>query len=153
VDASFTGTWSTSIYSEYYGINIRYIQSTAAGSNKATFTPNLPQAGNYDVYAWWTADSNRAVDVPYIVHYSGGSTDTVRVNQELGGGGWTYLGTYYFDAGTSGYVEISDDAELNEYIMADAIKWQLSSTQQGVVLSDDANGYVIADAILFEPAE
>jgi len=153
VNASFTGIWSTSAYSDCYGDDQRYIQSTATGSNEAIFTPNLPQAGNYDVYAWWTVYSNRATNVPYIIHYSGGASDTVRVNQEQGGGGWTYLGAYHFDAGTSGNVEISDAAELNEYIIADAIKWQLSSTQQGVVLSDDANGYVMGDAILFEPAE
>jgi 5-methylcytosine-specific restriction endonuclease McrA len=153
VSAVFAGTWSSSLNGEYYGTDIRYIQSTGTGSNTATFIPNLPQTGNYNIYAWWTSSSNRATNVPYIINYSGGASDTVRVNQELGGGGWTYLGTYYFDAGTSGYVEISDDAELNEYVMADAIKWQLSSTQQGVVLSDDADGYVIADAILFEPAD
>lgn len=151
INASFTGIWSTSAYSDYYGDDQRYIQSTATGSNKATFTPNLPQAGNYDVYAWWTVYSNRATNVPYIIHYSGGASDTVRVNQELGGGGWTYLETYHFDAGTSGNVEISDDAELNEYVIADAIKWRLSATKQRVVLSDDANGYVMGDAILFEP--
>ncbi len=151
--ASFTGVWSTSFYGEYYGDDLQYIQSTATGSNSATFTPDLPQAGNYDVYAWWTVYSNRAQNVPYIIKYSGGATSTVRINQELGGGGWTYLGTYYFDAGTSGNVEISDDAELDEYVIADAIKWQLSSMQQGVVLSDDADGYVMGDAILFEPAD
>ena len=46
---------------------------------------------------------------------------------------------------------LSDDAEADQYVMADAIKWQLSSTKQNVTLSDDANGYVMADAILFEP--
>ena len=71
------------------------------------------------------------------------------MNQEQGGGGWTYLGTYCFDAGTGGSVVLSDDAD--EYVIADAVKWKLSSTQQEVVLSDDANGYVMADAILFEP--
>ena len=154
-DAVFAGIWGTSLYSMYYGTESRYIQSTATGSNTAAFTPDLPQAGNYDIYAWWTADASRATDVPYIITYSDGAggtlTDTVRANQEQGGGGWTYLGTYYFDAGTAGNVEISDDAELNQYVIADAVKWQLSSTQQNVELSDDADGYVMADAILFEP--
>ena len=43
---------------------------------------------------------------------------------------------------------LSDDAD--EYVMADAIKWQLSSIKQNVTLGDDADGYVMADAILFE---
>jgi hypothetical protein len=149
-DAAFVGDWGTSLYSVYYATDSRYILSTATGSNTATFTPDLPQAGSYDVYAWWTSHSSRAQDVPYIIHHEGG-VDTVEVNQELGEGGWKYLGTYNFNAGTAGYVEIADDAELDQYIIADAIKWQLSSSQQGVSLRDDANGYVMADAILFEP--
>lgn len=154
-NAVVAGPWTTSRYSMYYGTDALYIQSTETGANTVTFTPDLPQSGNYDVYAWWTDGPSRATNVPYIVTYSDGAggilTDTVRVNEEEGGSGWTYLGTYYFDAGTSGNVEISDDAELDEYIIADAVKWQLSSSQQNVVLSDDADGYVMADAILFEP--
>jgi hypothetical protein len=133
-----------------YGRSLHY----AAGDNDgdtATFTPTLSQDGNYDVYAWWTPDSNRATNTPYTINYSGGGPTTVTVNQELGGKGWHYLGTYFFDAGTGGSVVISDDADLGKYITADAIKFQLVETKQNVVLSDDANGYVIADAILFEP--
>lgn len=150
-DAVFTGTWQTSMYSVYYGRDLRYIQSTATGNNTARFTPDLPQTGSYDVYAWWTSHSNRAANVPYTIHFSGGAVDTVRVNQEKGEGGWQYLGTYSFEAGTDGYVEISDEAELDEYIMADAIKWQRSAAKQGIILGDGADGYVMADAVLFEP--
>jgi hypothetical protein len=146
-DAVFIGSWAKGASTECYGMNIQYI-GAGTGSNTATFTPDLPQAGNYDVYAWWTSHSNRATNAPYTINYSSGS-DVVRVNQETGGGGWTYLGTYYFDAGTGGSVVLSDDAD--QYVMADAIKWQLSSTLQNVTLSDDADGYFMADAILFEP--
>ncbi len=148
-DAVFVGSWSQGPSTWCYGMTEQYTVA-GTGSKTATYTPDLPQAGNYDVYAWWTWGGNRASNAPYTINYSGGS-DIVLVNQEQGGGGWTYLGTYYFDAGTGGSVVLSDDAD--EYVIADAVKWQLPSTQQGVVLSDDADGYVMADAILFEPAD
>jgi hypothetical protein len=100
------------------------------------------------VYAWWTVHSNRATNAPYTINHNGGS-DTVLINQELGGGGWTYLDTYAFNAGTGGSVLLTDEAD--EYVIADAVKFQLSEAKQKVVLGDDADGYVIADAILFEP--
>jgi hypothetical protein len=148
-NAVFVGSWTQVPSTECYGMTHQYTVA-GTGSLTATFTPDLPQAGTYDIYAWWTAGPARATNAPYTINHSGGS-DVVLMDQEQGGGGWTYLGTYYFDAGTEGSVELSDDAD--DYVFADAIKWQLSSTQQGVVLSDDANGYVMADAILFEPSD
>jgi hypothetical protein len=146
-DAVFVGSWTQGPSIECYGMTIQYTVA-GTGSLTATYTPNIPQSGDYDVYAWWTRHGNRATNAPYTVNHSGGS-DVVLVNQEEGGGGWTYLGTYHFNAGTGGSVMLSDDAD--EYVMADAIKWQLSSIKQNVTLGDDANGYVMADAILFEP--
>ena len=91
------------------------------GSCTATWTPNLTAAASYDVYAWWKAEPNRASDAKYTIFYDGGS-DTVIVNQEQNGSQWNYLGTYPFVAGTSGYVVLSDDA--NEYVIADAVKFE-----------------------------
>ena len=38
-------------------------------------------------------------NVPYTVHYAGGATDTVTVNQENNGAKWNLLGTYNFQRG------------------------------------------------------
>jgi hypothetical protein len=146
-DAVYVGTWSVGGTSESYNTDNHYHEA-GTGANMATYTPDLPQAGDYDVYAWWTVHSNRATNAPYTINHNGGS-DTVLINQELGGGGWTYLDTYAFNAGTGGSVLLTDEAD--EYVIADAVKFQLSEAKQKVVLGDDADGYVIADAILFEP--
>ncbi|MDY6892740.1 MAG: cytochrome c3 family protein [Chloroflexota bacterium] len=147
-DAEYVGSWSTSSSSIHrYGPDLSYLPA-GSGANTATFTPTLPQAGSYNVYAWWTQHNNRASNAPYTIYYSGGN-ETVLTSQKDGGGGWTYLGTYDFDAGTDGYAVFSDDAD--GYVIADAMKWQLSAVKQDVVLSDDANGYFMADAIMWEP--
>ena len=90
------------------------------GSNTATWTTNIPAAGNYNVYAWWTEYSNRATNAPYTINYEGGS-ETVRVCQEIAGSQWVYLGNYPFNVGAYSVV-LSDDAD--EYVMADAVKFE-----------------------------
>ena len=96
--------------------------AAGSGSCTATWTPDISEADTYNVYAWWKASSNRATDAKYTIFYDGGS-QTVEVNQEINGSQWNYLGNFSFAAGTSGYVVLSDDA--NEYVIADAIKCEL----------------------------
>ena len=93
--------------------------TTGTGSNTATWTTNIPAAGDYNVYAWWTASDNRGTNVPYTINYEGGSK-TVRVCQEIAGDQWVYLGNYPFAVGAYSVV-LSDDAD--EYVMADAVRF------------------------------
>jgi hypothetical protein len=119
-DATFVGPWASYSGLDEYGADFQY-HVAGTGSNTVTWTIKVPSAGDYSVYAWWTANSNRPTNVPYTINYEGGS-DTVYVSQRIKGGEWNYLGTYTFNAG--------------DYT---------------VVLSDNANGLVVADAIKFEP--
>jgi hypothetical protein len=117
-DAQFVCTWGTSPSGGYSG-DYRW-HAAGSGSCTATWTPNLPSADTYNVYAWWKASPNRATDSPFTIYYNGGS-ETIDVNQQINGNQWNLLGTYPFTAGTSGYVVISDDA--NQYVIADAVKF------------------------------
>jgi RHS repeat-associated protein len=90
-----------------------------APPNSATWTPSVPAAGSYEVYAWWTANPNRATNATYTVAYSGG-TAAVMVNQQTNGGAWNLLGTFDFAPGTGGSVSLTDQA--NGYVTADAIR-------------------------------
>jgi hypothetical protein len=103
-----------------YGDDYRW-HAAGDGSCTATWTPNLAAAASYNVYAWWKASTNRATDAKYTIYYDGGS-ETVQVNQEINGSQWNLLGTFPFSAGQSGYVVLSDDA--NQYVIADAIKFE-----------------------------
>ncbi len=101
-----------------------FIYATSWGEEvtaTATFTfPNVAP-GTYQLYAWWTPHENRATDTPYTVK-AGETTETVRFNQQQNGGKWNAIGTY-------------------------------TVTQQGditVTIGNDANGYVIADAVKLE---
>ncbi len=46
-------------------------------------------------------------------------TNTKYLDQQVNGGKWNYHGTYFFEAGSSGYVELTDTA--NGKVIADAV--------------------------------
>ena len=92
--------------------------SAGDGSSTATFRPNLPVGGRYRGFARWTSHANRATNAPYTIHHVGGA-DTVRVNQENNGGKWMLLGEYEFAPGTAGHVVLTNDAD--EWVVADAV--------------------------------
>ena len=118
--AVFECTWGTSSTGGYQDGDYRW-HAAGDGSCTGTWTPDLPAADTYNVYAWWKASANRATDAPYTIYYDGGSA-TVDVNQAVNGNQWNLLGTYPFVAGQSGYVVLNDDA--NEYVIADAVKFE-----------------------------
>jgi YD repeat-containing protein len=114
---SFTGSWCASTAPRPYGTSSAV--SCGSGTDTYRWTPTLPAAGTYEVYAWWTATASRSSQVPYTVVHAAGTFTTTR-NQQAGGGQWQLLGTFAFNAGTSSYVEVSD---ANGPVAADAVRW------------------------------
>ncbi len=122
IDPEFSvgGSWSTGTYSGGWDGSYRWASVT--GTNWAMWNPNLPDAGEYDVYMWWLAGSNRCNDV--FVRIMSTANDSLWVAQTGSGGTWHYLGAYTFDAGTAGYVSLSDrDATGGDVVIADAVLW------------------------------
>ena len=119
-----TGTWTNSTgIAGYQGVNYIHDNNANKGSLTATFTPNLPVAGTYNVYALWSADASRANNVPYTITYNGGSAPVTK-SQQVNGGTWQLLGTYPFNAGTGGKVVVSN-AGTSGYVVADAVRFVL----------------------------
>ncbi|MCX8010886.1 MAG: T9SS type A sorting domain-containing protein, partial [Ignavibacteria bacterium] len=124
---SFIGNWYISTsqpdrFGPYY-----HVSTSGNGSNKAYWKTKLRSNGYYNVYAYWSAHPNRGRNVPYIIHHSI-SKDTIRVNQQLNGGQWNLLGSFYFQSNDSAVVEITNDAD--GYVIADAVKfeWKFTSS-------------------------
>jgi len=90
------------------------------GDGSFTWFPVLPEAGDYDVYAWWTYHKNRSTSVPYRIKHDGG-TFLAFVNQRdpALGGRWNMLGTYSFSAGVVPEISLfAKDGRMN----ADAVR-------------------------------
>lgn len=118
-----TGTWALSASTGYNGGGYRYATSYASQTSTATWTPTLPTAGWYAVWAWYRHGANRPSDVRYQIHHAGGMT-TVSLSQQVHGQTWRYLGEYYFEAGAAGRVtliNLSNDPGLA--VIADAVRF------------------------------
>lgn len=128
-DAGFSITfgtgWSTGTSAGgKYGPDYLFASAVGASGNPtnlAEWRPNLAQ-DTYSVQVWYPAGSNRADDTPFTVHHASGS-NTIRINQQTNGGQWVTLGIFDFDAGTNGYVEIGNDAQSGQVVIADAVRW------------------------------
>ncbi len=124
---TFTGSWSNSTSPIYFGdagdVPYRFASTSLTETATAQYRPDLPEAGFYPVYAWARPGTDRATDQLYRVHHSGGATE-VKVNHQMVGNGLVYLGTFYFDEGTEGYVEISNkSSEAGKVVIADMIRF------------------------------
>ncbi len=118
---SETGTWANGAAAGYGGT---YRVATSSGSENATasFVPNVTQSGLYWVSVRCVAGVNRATDVSFTVIHSG-DTSLVKVNQEIHGETWVYIGQFYFTAASTNKIIISNfSAETGQAIIADAVR-------------------------------
>jgi N-acetylmuramoyl-L-alanine amidase len=116
-----TGAWADGTIAGYGGT---YRTSVADATQTATavFTPAVTTSGLYWVSVRFIGGANRATDARYTVKHAGGSTSFV-VNQEIHGNTWIYLGQFYFFAGGSYNVTVSNQSlESGQAIVADAIR-------------------------------
>lgn len=102
-------------YDAYITLNVQ----SGAVSNYGIWQPSLPIEGNWKVemrnpthpyYSWpcwpYTYLDHDTSNAQYEVHHANG-TQTVAINQQQSVE-WLELGTFYFNAGTSGYVFLGD---------------------------------------------
>jgi len=117
------GTWYPGTYAPESGWWGDYTFCNSGGTDDwATWTPNLPDSGYYDIYMWWLAGSNRCDSV--FVRIFGVENESLFVSQKGSGAEWHYLGRKLFDSGSGGYVGISDRTAVNgSVVIADAVLW------------------------------
>ena len=132
------GTWSEYVAGGYSADSIRILpdslkvktRKAEAGNgpgihmSTAFWIPDIPEDGDYGVYVTYQTDSSSIDDARYIVFHTGGST-TFRVNQQMGGGTWVYLGTFHFKKGESpqGMVSLDNSSEMHGTVNADAVRF------------------------------
>jgi RHS repeat-associated protein len=115
--SSSTGTWTSVNYAPAYGGTYRS-NAAGTGADIYTWTPTLPSAKTYKVYARWRDVSGNATNAPYTIYHDGGST-TVTVSQTNNSTTWILLGSFAMTPGQNHRVELSDNA--NGTVIADAV--------------------------------
>jgi hypothetical protein len=133
VDNGTSGYWETGsgwrTGSNGYNSNARY-HGAGTGADTANWQISGLAAGNYTVQATWPAYSNHATNASYQIYDGTTLLATVLVNQRVAPVGTTASGRVFQTLGT----------------------YQVSSGNIHVVLSDNANNYVFADAVRVVPS-
>ena len=90
----------------------------------ASYQPMIPAAGRYAVYVSYQSLPQSVSDAQYIVMHKGQRT-IFRVNQQMGGGTWTYLGTFDFDKGNNEFnrVVVTNASMENGVVSTDAVRF------------------------------
>jgi hypothetical protein len=130
---SETAGWGTaSDFPVAYGDTYRFPTAGAGdGSHVATWQVAGQPSGTYSVHVSWPeAVSNRATNAPYRIYDGATLLATVRINQTEAAGGPSFGGTAFRLLGN----------------------FPFTSGTLKVTLADDADDYVVADAVRFAPA-
>jgi len=114
----------SSAISPFVGDGYRHDGNANRGEQWARFRPDLPKEGKYEVRLAYTANPNRATNVPVTIVCADGKT-TMKVNQQKAPSIdklFISLGTFRFEKGKGGYVEIGNK-DADGYVIIDAVQW------------------------------
>lgn len=103
----------------------RLIHTTEKESEESTvlWIPQIPETGTYAVYVSYQSHPLSVSDAQYYVVHKGGTT-RIRVNQQMGGGTWVYIGTFEFEQGqhTNQMIALSNKSKEKGVVCADAVR-------------------------------
>ena len=114
---------STSV-GPFVGIGYRHDAAANPGTQSAKFVPELPVAGEYEVRFAYTANPNRASNVPVAVHHADG-TKLVRVNQRKAppiDKAFVSLGVFRFEKGKGSSVNVAT-TNADGHVIIDGVQW------------------------------
>ncbi len=124
--ATLVGQWQYSTHTPpYVGLGYLHDLKEGKGMKSVTFTPDLPQAGWYEVRLAHCYNIRRATNTPVTIHHAGGEAK-LRINQQeepAHGRLFRTLGTYHFGVGTNGWVRISNEGTEGKNVIADAVQF------------------------------
>lgn len=95
-------------------------KTKASKGNMAVWKADFPKAGKYAVYASYKSLPGSTPEAIYTVH-ANNADYRVRVNQQMGGGTWIYLGHYDFPKGKAIPV-LTVEGSDGHILTADAVK-------------------------------
>ena len=92
--------------------------------SQISYQPDIPETGKYAVYVSYQTTANSVDDAHYTVWHQGQPTE-FRVNQQMGGSTWVYLGTFRFDKGCSQFnrVVLTNQSSHHGVVTADAVRF------------------------------
>ena len=124
---TIVGGWATSTSNPgYWGANYLHDQNLNKGTKSVRYSVFFAQESAFTVHLRWTADPNRASNVPITITHGGGTTNFT-VNQRANGSIWYPVGVYTFASNTTGTVLI-ETTGTDGFVIADAVMWLPQTT-------------------------
>lgn len=95
----------------------------ASSVSSCHWIPRIAKSGSYAVYVTYQNLPDNVSDAVYVVTH-GGIDTRIRVNQQMGGGTWVYLGTFHFNKGHSlkNSISLTNLSSQKGSISADAVR-------------------------------
>lgn len=89
----------------------------------AIWVPEIKESGDYAVYVSYKTLPNSISDATYTIVHQGIAT-SFKVNQQMGGGTWVYLGTFRFEKGKTDQncIYLSNLSSYRGVVTADAVR-------------------------------
>jgi hypothetical protein len=108
----------------FIGSGYRHDGGVGDGQQKARFIPALPVKGRYQVSIAYSALANRASNVPVTIHHAEGDSQVIvdQKQKPKGQNNLHWLGTFTFSAGTSNWVEMSNN-NTDGHVIIDAVQF------------------------------
>jgi hypothetical protein len=108
----------------FIGSGYRHDGGVGDGQQKARFIPALPVKGRYQVSIAYSAVANRASNVPVTIHHAEGDSQVIvdQKQKPKGQNNLHWLGTFTFSAGTSNWVEMSNN-NTDGHVIIDAVQF------------------------------
>lgn len=121
-DAKLAGPWQHSAsISGFVGIDYLHDGNVAKGDCRAEFSFKIPKAGRYEVRIAYTANPNRATNVPVTISSASGEK-TVKLNQrDATKEGFRSVGTFSFESSEAVKVTINN-ADTDGHVIVDAVQ-------------------------------
>ncbi len=125
-EAQLVGQWKHSVHTPpFVGVSYIHDLKEGKGEKSATFTPDLPDAGIYDVRISHNTNVRRANDVPITIRHADGET-IVMINEgeeapidKL----FRSLGRFRFEIGRQGSLTVSNRGTEGKYVIVDAVQF------------------------------
>ena len=125
-DAKLVGQWKHSVHTPpFVGKSYLHDMKEAKGKKSATFTPDLPKSGHYEVRMSHNSNVRRANEVPVTIRHAEGET-MVKVNEgehapieKL----FRSLGVFRFEKGRTGSVTIGTSGTEGKYVIVDSVQF------------------------------
>ena len=125
-EAKLVGEWKHSVHTPpFVGVSYIHDMKEKKGKKSATFTPDLPRTGLYEVRISHNSNIRRANGVPITIHHAKGKCVVLIYEGDPAPIAKLFrsIGIFEFKKGKGGAVTIGTEGTEGKYVIVDAVQF------------------------------